>query len=329
MPRKYLFIMLTAFLLTGCASSKQHVRVILLPDTQTYAEKYPQVLDSQISWITRNAKNIDFVLQQGDLTQNNNDKEWQIIQQAFFKLNNKVPYVLAAGNHDMGSAAGLFADVRNTTMFNKYLPREVMRTLPGFGGVAEPGKMENSYYIFKAGKINWLVISLEFGPRNKVLNWADTIIKKYPAHTVIINTHAYMYSDSSRQNAADSWRPQAYGVGKDSGSSAVNDGEQIWEKLVKHHPSVRFVFSGHVLNAGVGTLISINDAGYPVYQMLANFQEGVKGSVMGGNGWLRILDLDLKNKKLEVRTYSPFMNEYMTNPAHQFTIRNMYFGNGK
>ena len=102
--------------------------------------------------------------------------------------------------------------------------------------------------IFKTGKINWLVITLEFGPRNSILNWANGIIEKYPEHSVIINTHSYMYSDSTRQGPGDNWRPQDYGVGKDQGDSAVNDGEQIWEKLVRIHPNIRFVFSGHVLN---------------------------------------------------------------------------------
>ena len=43
-------------------------------------------------------------------------------KQLFQKLNKKVPYVLAAGNHDMGSADGKFADVRNSTLFNQVFP---------------------------------------------------------------------------------------------------------------------------------------------------------------------------------------------------------------
>lgn len=300
-------------------------RIVLLPDTQTYAEKYPEVLDSQINWIINNAKTINFVLQQGDITQNNNHKEWKIAQAAFSRLNKKVPYILAAGNHDMGSADGKFADVRNSTLFNFYFPYAEMHRLPGFAGVTEEGKMDNAYYIFKTGKINWLVLTLEFGPRNSILEWANTIIKNHPEHSVIINTHSYMYSDSTRQGPGDNWRPQAYGVGKDSGDSIVNDGEQIWNKLVKLHPHTRFVFSGHVLNSGVGTLVSINDAGFLVYQMLANYQEGVKGSVKGGNGWLRILDLDYKKKTLSVSTYSPYINQYMDDPQHRFVIKNVYF----
>ncbi len=318
-------IIIALIIFSSCTNKMQHARIVLLPDTQTYAEKYPEVLDSQINWIARHARDIAFVMQQGDLTQNNNDKEWKVIQGAFNRLNGKVPYVLAAGNHDMGSADGKFADVRNSTLFNSYFPYSLMSSLPGFGGAAEEGKMDNAYYVFKTGKINWLVITLEFGPRNSIISWANDIIAKHPGHSVIVNTHSYMYSDSTRQGPGDSWRPQAYGVGKDQGDSTVNDGEQIWEKLVKKHPNTRFVFSGHVLNSGVGTLVSINDAGYLVYQMLANYQEGVKGSVKGGNGWLRIIDMNFKKKTVTVSTYSPYVNEYMNNPAHRFVINNVLF----
>lgn len=315
-------------ILASCSPGVHTARFVLLPDTQTYAEKYPEVLDSQINYILKEKKNIHLVLQQGDLTQNNNDKEWMIIKDAFSKLDNKVPYVLAAGNHDMGSGAGKFADVRNSTLFNQYFPFSRMSNLPAFSGVFEQNKLDNAYYVIKTGKIKWLVLTLEFGPRNAVLDWANKTIREHKNHTVIINTHAYMYSDSTRQGFGDNWRPQAYGVGKDKGDSSVNDGEQIWEKLVSKNTNVRFVFSGHVLNSGVGTLVSINNEGYPVYQMLANYQEGVKGSVKGGNGWLRILDLDYKKKTLTVKTYSPYINEYKNDAGHQFTIKEVLVGPG-
>lgn len=314
-----------ALLLASCSPRVYQARIVLLPDTQTYAEKFPHVLDSQIRWIERNADSISFVLQQGDLTQNNSDKEWQIIQNAFTRLEGKLPYVLAVGNHDMGSVPGKFADVRNTSLYNQYFPVEKMKSLPGFGGLAEEERMENAFYTFRTGKVDWLVLTLEFGPRNSILDWANKIVSEHPNHLVILNTHSYMYSDSTRQGPGDHWRPQAYGVGKDRGDSSVNDGEDIWRKFVKLHPNIRFVFSGHVLNGGVGTLVSFNQEGYPVYQFLANYQEGVKGSQNGGNGWLRIIDLDIKKKTIRVRTYSPFLDKYNENPAQEFIIREAHF----
>ena len=322
--KNFLWFGLFISIISACGV-KQKATIVLLPDTQTYAEKFPEIVYAQTDWILKEASNIDFVLQQGDLTQNNSDKEWGIIQQAFTKLNGKVPYILAIGNHDMGSAPGKFADIRNTELFNQYFPESSMSKLPSFGATFEKNKIENAYYLTKTGKINWLILTLEFGPRNKVLDWANQIVNQHPNHLVIVNTHAYMYSDSTRQNGKDFWRAQAYGVGKDTGDDAVNDGEDIWNKLVKKHANIRFVFSGHVLNGGVGTLISVNEAGYLVYQMLANYQEGVKGSVKGGNGYLRILDLDFKKKQLNVKTYSPYLNQYKNEEAQSFTIKNMLY----
>jgi hypothetical protein len=324
MNKSFKFFYLVPFiLLFSCSNKLYQSRIVLLPDTQYYAEKYPEVLDSQINWIVRNAREIDFVIQQGDLTQNNNDKEWEIVQKAFSRLNNLLPYVLAVGNHDMGSMPGKFADTRNTTLYNKYFPYQQMAQLPGFGGVFENGKTDNAYYLMQKGKQKWLVLTLEFGPRNAVLEWANDIVQRHRDRTVIVNTHSYMYSDSTRQGPGDNWRPQAYGIGKDS-LSDVNDGEQIWNKLIRKHPNIRFVFSGHVLNSGVGTLISVNDHGNYVYQMLANYQSETKNP-NGGNGWLRILDMDMRKKTLSVKTYSPYVNDFKSDTAHQFVINNMIF----
>lgn len=321
---RVLMLLIVALILVSCSRNMHKAKIVLLPDTQYYAEKYPAVLDSQINWILRNSNDINLVMQQGDLTQNNNETEWTIVQEDFNRLNDKVPYVLAAGNHDMGSAHGKFADVRNTDLFNRYFPVSTMSKLPAFQGVYENGKMENSYYTLATGRVKWLILSLEFGPRNSVVEWAGNIISQYPAHTVIINTHSYMYSDSTRQGPGDKWRAQNYGIGKDTGANAVNDGEQLWDKLVSKYPNIRFVFSGHILNSGVGTLISLNDYGNYVYQMLANYQSET-GNPNGGNGWLRILDMDFKKKTLKVTTYSPYLNEFRTDSTHTFLVRNVLF----
>ena len=244
---------------------------------------------------------------------------------SIFKTELKCLMYLALGNHDMGSGPGKFADVRNSSLYNQYFPYSAVASRNGFAGSFEKDKTDNAYYLFTTGKVKWLVLNLEFGPRESVVKWADAIVKKYPERLIILNTHSYMYSDSTRQAGKDNWRPQAYGVGKDSGEASVNDGDQLWDKLVKNHPNFRFVFSGHILNTGVGTLVSINDAGYPVYQMLANYQEGVIGSVNGGNGWLRIIDMDFKKRSMNVRTYSPYLNEFMQKPGHEFIIKNVMF----
>jgi hypothetical protein len=234
--KNYFLVFVLSFLLTACNRKSYKARLVLLPDTQHYAEKYPAILHAQTDYLLREAGNISIVLQQGDLTQNNSEPEWAVVKAAFSKLDNKLPYVLAAGNHDMGSSPGKFADNRNTELFNQHFPLAHMQALLGFGGVFEKDKMENAYYFFQTGKVKWLVLTLEFGPRNSVLDWAGQLVRQHADKSVILNTHSYLYSDSTRQGPGDNWRPQNYGVGKAQGDSSTNDGEQIWEKLVKKIP---------------------------------------------------------------------------------------------
>ena len=170
-----------------------------------------------------------------------------------------------------------------------------------------------------------MVNSLEFGPRNSVLDWAGKVVQKHPDHKVIINTHAYMYSDDTRMGEGDRWLPQKYGLGKDTGVNAVNNGEQMWDKLVSKYPNILFVFSGHVLNSGIGTLVSTGEHGNKVYQMLANFQDGVKGSNKGQTGFLRIVNIDITKRCVSVETYSPYLKEYRADKRNKFSFVDVDF----
>ena len=194
-----------------------------------------------------------------------------------------------------------------------------------FGGAFEDGKMDNVWYNFEAGGVKWLILCLEFGPRNAVLDWANKVVASHPDYKVIVNTHAYLYSDDTRMGDGDRWLPQAYGVGKDMGVDAVNNGEQMWDKFVSQHSNILFVFSGHVLNDGTGRLVSIGKNGNKVYQMLANYQDGVKGSNRGENGFLRIVDLDVKENTVVVRTYSPYLKEYKSDSENSFQFSDVDF----
>src|SRR5690606_32290955 len=109
----------------------------------------------------------------------------------------------------------------------------------------------------------------------------------------------------------------------DTGADQVNDGEAIWEKLVSKHKNIVFVFSGHVLNDGVGTLVSKGAHSNNVYQMLANFQSGVEGSENGGNGYLRLLTIDPRKRKISVQTYSPHLDKYKRSADHEFQFENI------
>jgi len=321
---KFFFIAL--FCLLGMSAPQDGtVTLVLLPDTQMYSEQYPEIFRAQTQWIARHADSITFVLHQGDITNRNTEEQWEVAAGAMRLLDGKVPYTVCMGNHDIGTNGS--TDTRNTDNFNAWFPYERYRKLPAFGGAFEEGKMDNTWYTFTGGGLKWLVLSLEFGPRNKVLDWAAGIIAAHPKHKVIINTHAYMYSDETRMSPdrGHHWLPQSYGVGKDTGGDAVNNGEEMWDKLVSRYPNILFVFSGHVLNDGVGTLVSKGVHGNSVYQMLANYQSGVEGSENGGNGFLRIIEIHPKKHTISVKTYSPYLDSYNRDTHQEFTFEHVEF----
>lgn len=304
---------------------KTSFKLVLLPDTQTYCSNFPEIFNAQTSWCAQHSGEIAFVLQQGDITDNNSDLQWQVATGALFLMDGKVPYTFLPGNHDIGE--GGRTETRNTDLYNHFLPYEKYSHTPNFGGAFQAGKMDNTWHTFKAGGLQWLILSLEFGPRDTVLTWAASIIEKHPKYKVIINTHAYLFSDDSRMSKErnQSWLPQAYGVGKDTGKDAVNNGEQIWDKLVKKYANILFVFCGHVCNDGTGALVSEGIHGNKVYQLLANYQAGVEGTVKGGNGFLREITIDPQDSTISVKTYSPYINEYKSDASQQFTYKGVKF----
>jgi len=299
------------------------LRFVVLPDTQNYIKDWPYIFQSQTAWIANNADSISFVMHVGDITNANNTTQWPVAVSAMSLMDGNVPYTFVPGNHDTGTNGS--SDTRNTALLNQYMPYSKYSLTPNFGGAFETGKMENTWHKFSTiNGYHFLILSLEFAPRNAVLEWAGDIIEAHPAYNVIINTHAYMYSDEKRISAVNGhkWTPSSYGLYAASEGDA-NDGEQIWEKLGKLYPNIFMVVCGHVLNDGTGTLVSEGDHGNKVYQMLANYQTGVIGTENGGNGFLRIIDIDPENSKMYVRTYSPYLNIFKIENDQEFSFDNL------
>lgn len=318
---KYTLLILI-LLSTSCRSS-QETTFVILPDTQTYLEAYPEVFESQVDWIIKNKEKIDAVIQAGDITQDNHTLEWAVMSKYFSKLEKAgIPYTFSLGNHDMGSTPGKFADIHDTSLANKYFPISRLKNKDYMGESQHNNLIDNHYIQLNSGGIDWLIFSFEFGPTDETLDWANKIIAMNPDKTVIINTHAYLYSDSTLHDEGDSWLPQAYGIGKDT-TRTVNNGRQIWEKMVSQHPNIIAVFCGHILYGGVGTLVSTGNHGNKVYQMLANYQRGVYNSERGGNGYLRIVIFDAKSNKINVKTYSTWENKYHPSKEHNFIFEDI------
>lgn len=304
--------------------------VIMLPDPQTYQKfgRNQPIFELMTAWIKENIDklHIKLVICTGDLVNENNmidpdgvggnqpsKSQWEAVSRAFNCLDGRVPYILAAGNHDYGYRN---ISVRHSN-YNTYFPvdknfktQELLRetTLNAEGMPT----MENAAFEFSSPQgRKFLLLNLEFAPRDTVLGWAKKVVSmdKYKDHTGIVLTHAYLNSKNERIEKEN------YPI------SDGNYGEAIWKKLIQPSSSIQLVFSGHIgapdnARKHVGFRQDKNAAGKKVSQLVFNAQAmggGWNGN--GGDGWLRILEFEPDSKTVKVKTFSPF---FAISPSTQY-----------
>jgi 3',5'-cyclic AMP phosphodiesterase CpdA len=286
----------------------------VLPDTQYYALNYPGVYDAQTAWIATHAqrRNIKYVLHLGDIVDQNTPREWQRAAQSMSLLDGIVPYALVPGNHDLGPGGN--ATTRDTLM-NRFFPFEVAAKWPTFGGAYQPGRLENTYHYFSMGGRDYIVLALEWGPRDEVVEWADQVMTQHPDRWGIMITHAYMNNNDLRYDINDTAHPQDFNPHVYGTAGTVNDGEELWRKLISKH---RFVmtFNGHVLGDGTGYLASVTSKGNTCHQMLSNYQF----RNLGGEGYMRLVEFLPDGHMVRVYTYSPLYDSFLVEPDQNYSF---------
>jgi hypothetical protein len=287
--------------------------IVALPDTQVYALRLPGLFDTQTAWIARTAEtlHVAYVLHLGDIVNNNTELEWARARASMAALDGVVPYALVPGNHDYGPSGD--ASTRDTRL-NDYFPFEQTAQLSSFGGAYREGELDNTYHLFSAVGRDFVVVALEWAPRDEVVAWANDVMDAHPDRLGILVTHAYLYNDDLRYDREDD-RPQAFAPHDYDTPGAINDGQELWDKLVRHHPFV-MTFNGHVLGDGTGYLASETDVGTTCHQMLSNYQM----RELGGEAYLRLIELHPDGRTVIVRSYSPLLDRYLTTPDQQFVF---------
>ncbi len=293
---------------------------ILLPDVQTYQKfgRNQAIFQLMTDWIIDQKEdlNIQMVLCMGDLVEQNNIlvpdgvngdqtsvQQWKAVQSGFSKLNNLVPYILCTGNHDYGIKSA----ENRYSQFNSYFPPQLnplnksllVEMAPNAQGVPT---LENACYEWKSpmGQL-FLFFSLEFAPRDEILQWANQLAAKdeYVNHIGVVITHSYQDSKGERT------MKERYPLIK------ANYGKTVWDELIEPSDNIEFVFCGHIADSEshkgqVGYREDVNHTGKLIHQMLFNAQrEGGGWHGNGGDGWLRILEFLPNERTIKVSTFSP------------------------
>jgi len=301
--------------------NKDSWTLVILPDPQSYVKfgRNQGILELMTAWIVeqRDSLNINMVVCTGDLVNRNNIlvgdgkndnqsslNQWRALDRAISRLDNRVPYVLAAGNHDFG-----YWDSENRhTQYNSYITtdrnhlneailREYYYSADGMPTLA------NAVFEFKGhNNQNYLILNLEFAPRDEVVEWAKKVIGQeiYKNHRVIVLTHSYMNSKNERM------------VKENYSLKDVNYGQAMWDKLIYPSRNIVMVIAGHIgdtKNPKGDTAFKQEhrEDGKLVTQMVFNAQaRGGGWNGNGGDGWLRYLEFDPDGQTVHVKTYSPF-----------------------
>lgn len=287
--------------------------LVALPDTQYYSRDFPDIFRAQTQWIADHVEDqrIKIVLGLGDIVDNGADSvQWQNADAAVRLLDGAVPYMMAIGNHDYASAKPA-ARTSGAQGFNSFFGPARYAGASWYRSSFPAGSNENFYGVVNINGRDYLILVLEFAPRDSSLAWADGILKANQDKEAIIVTHAFTFTDNMRMSRCDVNSAASFGVGGD------NDGEDVWWKLVRKYPNVRMVLSGHV-NTGDGTghRIDLGDQGNLVNQMLSDYQS----DSLGGGGFLRLIRISPSLNRVSVLTYSPFSNSFKSDAHNQFTV---------
>ena len=265
----------------------------LVGDTQIVTLNSPGKLSCIYDWILGNIerRKIAFVFGLGDITDKDTSAEWEVAKKEIFKLNGKVGYSLVRGNHDSSSGFnGAFGVAEYTDRLD---------------GRLKSSLIDNTYQLFSAGGIDFLQITLDYGASDAVLRWAAGIIEANPDRQVIITTHCYLFRDGTTLDAGDVVPPNKTGANDGS----ANNGDQMWDKLVKKYPNILLVLSGHDPCDDVIVTQTAGEKGNVVTQILSDPQ-GVD-KAQGATGMVTMLYFSADGKTMTVRNYS--------------TVRDMYY----
>ncbi|HNX65483.1 MAG TPA: metallophosphoesterase [Bacteroidales bacterium] len=280
--------------------------VIIIPDIQMYTTmgQNTKYLDSMLTRLIRledRGYKIKAVLQTGDITNSHEEWEWKTAKNLFSELDGKIPYILCTGNHDYSGGT-------RETYYNSYFD---FTGTPYFVTSLEKGKFDNSLFNISVFNHTFQIFSLEFAPDNEVLAWADSIVKANPEKIGMVLTHAYLYEDNVRFDFSTYGydqlnTPHGYSV---SENESINDGEEIWQKLIYHNDAFRFVVCGHMDYPDfVGNLVSKNAYDNPCLQMLFDTQSFPEG----GSGFIQVLEFRKDQKSVKVSTCSLLENIWLT-----------------
>lgn len=251
--------------------------IVWVSDTQDMAYRNRRdVLEKMGQWIIRNrdALRIRYVVQTGDAVDNGASPwQWEAYDFLLRPFQGKIPYIAAAGNHEVKKNG-----------FLEFSMRDDVRKIPRSHTI-DRGKA--AFATFSIHDRKFIIVSVGYGVELKYAGWMNQVLRMHKDHTAILILHDYLAVTGNFSHT----------------------GKEVFKQVVVPNPNVRLVLCGHVtsLKARADEIDDDGD-GTPdrvVNQLLYDYQH-----FKDDCGQIRWLRFNLNNRSITVTTYSPHTERY-------------------
>lgn len=297
----------------------QSFTVVGLPDTQNYSEFFPAIFAQQTQWVVDNraALDIRYVAHYGDVV-NHGDRinEWTNADVAMATLDlADLPYGVTAGNHDItpsGSAGSAYIP----QFFEGYFGPQRFFGRPWYRGASPSGM--SSWQVFEFGGLEFIGLHIECDGALRELEWAQGVLDANRDKPVLMTTHRYLQDAEDYTSGVPIVPSGRYpaiwytieGLYPPDGIQS----EDLFDWFVRRNPNIFMVQCGHFHEEFRQT--SLNARGKPVHEVLADYQDDPNG----GDGWLRVMRFDLGAQRIDVESYSPFLDQFRSADESRFSL---------
>lgn len=288
--------------------------IIVIGDIQESTQTWENLeyLIYSLDWI-RNQQNhygnIKCLLQDGDITNNNLNWQWDMALNAFHHLKDSTMYVWCTGNHDYtwGGENNFTINDRNSSLLDDYL---VDNHLLNSNIIAwnKNGSYHNIVVknMVKGERLD--IISLEFGTPPEVITWAAEYVRSNPTRRFILMTHEYMTRAGERVSDDQSYAKSQFVEYPHTGP------EYVWENLVYPNDNILCVVNGH--NGFCKYLETKNAKGRMVPQILFNLQYQENG----GDSMIQLWEFPKHENRVVIKVYNTLKQIFPEPESTSFTF---------
>ncbi|WP_166245392.1 S-layer homology domain-containing protein [Paenibacillus turpanensis] len=279
---------------------EDNYNILFVPDIQKPIRYMPEIVEEQTRWIADHAEenNVVFTAFMGDIVdQWNVESEWFAANKAITFLDYvKAPYMTIAGNHDYEYWWG-----GNDKPYLTYFGKNRYSDKPYYTNESPSGY--SSYSLFKAGSYEYMIIGSDWRDDhyNSDRDWIQQVLREHKTTPTILISHEILEFQGEQSTEV-----------KHSGRGARN-----WNDFVRSNDQIFMTVSGH--HHGAGYMVSKNDYGNEVLEVLADYQS----QYHGGNGWMRFAEFDEANNSIQFHTFSPWVESMPEEERTYFDMKNL------